>query len=327
MSTEIRRLAGIAAAAAGAIAFARYRHELTGIRERVRQGGRVAGTEAGSIEYAVKGSGPAALVIHGAGGGYDQGLLLGQNFADSQVIAPSRFGYLGTPTPVDISPAAQADAHAALLDHLCIDRAVVAGVSAGAPSAVQLALRHPERVRALVLIVPRGYAPRQALGVSARHEPTVLRVIMSGADFAYWAAMLIARSKVVRFLGVPPELEASAALAERARVDAIMRSVLPLSMRIEGIRNDSALAIGPLPLEQIQAPTLIITARDDLFDTLPAAEHLAQRIPGARLSVLDNGGHLMVGRQLEVNGAISGFLADVANAEASAQPLRTSAER
>jgi hypothetical protein len=79
-------------------------------------------------------------------------------------------------------------------------------------------------------------------------------------------------------------------------VTEIMRSIHPLSRRIEGIRNDSAITMAPLPIERITAPTLVISARDDLYNTLPAAEHLAKHIPGASLIVLDNGGHLMVGR-------------------------------
>jgi pimeloyl-ACP methyl ester carboxylesterase len=238
MSITMRRLIALAAAAAAGITFTRYRRELAEIRRQVKEGGRTADTAAGPIEYGVQGYGPPALIIHGAGGGYDQGLMLSEGFAGFQVIAPSRFGYLGTPTPPDISPAAQGDAHAALLDALGVSRAVVAGVSAGAPSAVELALRHPECVRALVLIVPRGYAPSQVTEVKAPHEG-IMRVVMSGADLAYWAALHIARGKVVQFLGVPPDLEARASPTEHARVNKIMRTVLPLSMRIAGIRNDA----------------------------------------------------------------------------------------
>ena len=56
-------------------------------------------------------------------------------------------------------------------------------------------------------------------------------------------------------------------------------------------------------------PTLIISARDDLFNTLPAAEYAARRIPHARLIVYDSGGHLMVGRQQQTHRAIRDFLA------------------
>lgn len=75
------------------------------------------------------------LVVHGAGGGFDQGLALGQGLAERgwRVIAASRFGYLGTPLPRDASASAQADAHACLLDALGIERAAVLGAASSAP--------------------------------------------------------------------------------------------------------------------------------------------------------------------------------------------------
>ena len=53
----------------------------------------------------------------------------------------------------------QADAYAQLLDHLGIDKVVVVSISAGAWSALQFAIRHPERCLALVLLVPADYLP------------------------------------------------------------------------------------------------------------------------------------------------------------------------
>ena len=57
---------------------------------------------------------------------------------------------------------AQADAHACLLDVLKLGRVAVIGGSAGAPSAMQLCLRHPERCSALVLLFPIAFAPGRA---------------------------------------------------------------------------------------------------------------------------------------------------------------------
>ena len=84
-------------------------------------------------------------MIHGTGGGFDQGMLAGQDFVERglRVIAPSRFGYLRTPFPTDASAEAQADQFVCLLDELGIARTAVAGVSAGANSAMQFAIRHP----------------------------------------------------------------------------------------------------------------------------------------------------------------------------------------
>src|SRR5439155_8391596 len=111
------------------------------------------------------GRGRTVLLVHGAGGGYDQLLDMARELAAAgvRVVAPSRFGYLRTPLPADASPAAQADAHACLLDALGIERAAVIGVSAGAPSSMQFALRHPQRTSALVLVVPLAYVPHAAV--------------------------------------------------------------------------------------------------------------------------------------------------------------------
>jgi pimeloyl-ACP methyl ester carboxylesterase len=304
------RILSAVASAATFVAYARYRKDMRAIRDRVDRGSTIAETSAGPIEYAESGEGEPLLLIHGAGGGYDQGLLIARDFGEKhRVIAPSRFGYLKTPVPEDSSPAAQADAHAALLDFLGFKDCIVAGASAGAPSAIEFALRYPERVRALILLVPRTYDPTNSVGVDeSMQSEMVLRLIETSADFLFWLAMRVARSSVVRFLGVPPELEASASEEDRAQVTAIMRSVLPLSSRVRGIIVDSNITLSPWPLEQIRVPMLIITAKDDLFETLPGARFTAEHIRGAELRILDRGGHLMVGQHIQVRNWIRQFL-------------------
>ncbi len=290
--------------------YVRYRRDLEAARRRVNAGSRIVGTDAGPIEFAERGSGAPALVIHGAGGGWDQGLLVGSAFPNGvRIIAPSRFGYLRTRLPEDASPPAQARAHVALLDALGVSRAIVAGISAGAPSAIELAIRHPDRVSALILLVPRGYAPGHSVEVPRNaSNDLVMRLVLSGADLAYWLALRFARSRIVQFVGVSPALEGRAPAAERARVERILWSIFPLSMRTAGVVAEGP-RVEPAPLERIAAPTLIVTARDDLFETLPAAEYMAARIPGARLVVLEDGGHLFVGRQAELERSLAAFLA------------------
>ena len=295
---------------AGLAAYSKYRRELNQRVQSVETGGLIADTAAGPIEYAEAGEGQPLLLIHGAGGGYDQGLLVARDFGPGyRVIAPSRFGYLGTPIPDDPSIAAQAAAHLALLDHLNIHRCIVAGVSAGAPSAVELALRHPDRVSALILLVPRTYDPSQAIGPDkGLQSQAVLRVVETSADFLFWLAIKLARASVVRFLGVPPELEAAASPEERARVTEVMRSILPLSRRAGGLLVDGNARIDPWPLDQICTPTLIVSAQDDLYNTLPGARFTASGVPGAELKILESGGHLMVGQAEQVQAWVSDFL-------------------
>lgn len=310
MSAKPFRILAAAASAAGFMAYGRYRSELRELRERVDTGSTVAETSAGDIEYADTGEGEPILVIHGAGGGYDQGLLIASDFGkDHRVIAPSRFGYLKTPVPEDCSPSAQADAHAALLDFLDVPRAIVVAASAGAPSAIELALRHPERVSKLILLVPRTYHPTQSIGADdSVPSRAVLRLIEASADFLFWLAMHVRRASVVRFFGVPPEIEAKASDEERGRVSQLISSVLPLSARVPGIEVDGLTKMVPWQLEQIAAPTLIVSAEDDLYNTLPGARFTAERIPHAQLHVLPNGGHLMVGQTATVTSLVKKFL-------------------
>jgi len=301
----------LAGAPAGAVLFL-YKSELGQARRAASQGSLIAGTAAGPIEYAEEGAGIPLLSIHGAGGGFDQGLtnaagLAGEGF---RVIAPSRFGYLRTPVPQDASPAAQADAHAALLTKLNVPKALVLGVSAGARSVAELALRHPDAVAALILIVPGLYSPSSPVSIQAnRGNKFTFWVVSNGGDFIWWAAEKIAPSMLIRFMGVQPALVAAAPQAERDRVMSIVKSVEPLSLRFPGINVDSTADLHELPLETITAPVLIVSTRDDLFNTLPAAEFAAGKIPGAKLLVYGTGGHLMLGHAEEVRKEVHAFLA------------------
>jgi pimeloyl-ACP methyl ester carboxylesterase len=256
------------------------------------------------------------LAVHGSGGGYDQGMAFAGTLAQQgiRVIAMSRFGYLRTPMPADASAAAQADAHVCLLDALGIGRAAVMGGSAGAPSALQMAIRHPNRVSALVLLVPLAYKP-PTLADSAPPLPpwvenTMMRLI--GSDFLFWSALHVARTQLVKVvLATPPELLPTATPQERARINAMLDNILPVSVRAEGLRSDTAVGknLAPAPLESIRAPTLVISARDDGYGTYASAQYTAGRIAGAKFIGFDEGGHTWVGHDEEVQSEIVKLLA------------------
>ncbi|MFN7719677.1 MAG: alpha/beta fold hydrolase [Sphingomonadaceae bacterium] len=313
---ETRNWIGIASAV-GAAAIAggtywRYRHDMSDRAKSLKAKSSIARTAKGEIEYAREGSGPAALVIHGAGGGFDQGLylahdLLGEGY---DVIAPSRFGYLRTPLPTDASHKAQAEAHAALLDKLGVEDPIVMGVSAGGPSAIEFAVRYPERTRALILVVPRAYDPANQVGVEQTPQnKVVIKLFENSADFSYWAATKVGRKQLVRFFGVDPELEATAAPEEREKISGLIADMLPLSARVEGIIADTCSELVRPDLEKIDAPTLVISAEDDLYHTLPGARFAAEHIPNAELKVFKSGGHLLIGHGEDTRRAINAFLA------------------
>lgn len=287
----------------------RFHADVTQARSRALQDGTVISTRCGPIEYEEAGQGVPLLMVHGSGGGHDQGMLFARDFAAQgiRVIAPSRFGYLGTPLPADASPYAQADAHACLLDALGIERAAVLGASAGALSAMQLAIRHPQRVSGLVLLVPLAYRPVAAADTppSALAEKILLSLI--GSDFVYWSAMHVARDQVIaRVLATPPAVVAAAGASEQARVQAMVDSILPVSAHADGLRNETriALHLEPYALEAIRAPTLLISARDDGYGTYASAEYSASRIANAKFIGFEQGGHLWVGHDDEVRRAV-----------------------
>ncbi len=304
--------ASVAVVATVAVIFL-YRREIGHARAAATRGGTIVELDIGPIEYAERGAGAPLLSIHGAGGGYDQGLdnaaaLVGEGY---RIVAPSRFGYLRTPVPQNASSAAQADAHSALLSKLTIAKAVVLGASAGAASAVELALRHPERVAALILIVPALYSPTSPVSIEgSRGSKFAFWVVNVGGDFLWWAAEKLAPSMLIRFLGVRPNLLEAAPQADRDRVRSVVKSVEPLSLRFSGINLDGASRLTELPLETIAAPTLLVSARDDQFNTLPAAQFAAGKIPGAKLIVYESGGHLLVGHSQEVRAEVRAFLAN-----------------
>ena len=112
---------------------------------RVLRGGEIAETAKGPVEFAIAGTGPVILQLHGGASGYDQTLALSWDLHEAgfTVLTPSRPGYLRTPLTTGASPEQAADALAGLLDVLSIDQVCVMGTSGGGPTALQFALRHP----------------------------------------------------------------------------------------------------------------------------------------------------------------------------------------
>lgn len=292
-----------------------YQRDIQQARDRVASGSRIAQTPCGPIEYAVAGDGPPVLVVHGAGGGFDQGLDFGVSLVERgfRVVAMSRFGYLRTPLPADASPAAQADAHACLLDALGIERIAVAGASAGAPSSMQFALRHPKRISALVLLVPAAYVPRPggAPPVTTPRGTEFLIDMGLRSDFLFWAASRLARRTVIRaVLATPPAVVDTASPEEQTRVQQMLDRILPISQRRLGLLNEAAVipVIPRYALERINVPTLTISVADDLFGTYDVARYTAEQIRGARFIGYPSGGHLWVGHQQDVSDEIARFL-------------------
>ena len=126
------------------------------------------------IEYDVRGSGEPVVFIHGAV--LSDGFLpvigqtgVAENF---QIVHYRRRGYAGSSrAPAGMTMQGWADDCVALLNHLGIASAHVAGHSFGAGVALQMVIDAPGRVRKLALL-----------------EPPLLSLVPSGGPFTDWAA-------------------------------------------------------------------------------------------------------------------------------------------
>lgn len=270
-------------------------------------------TDCGPIEYARIGDGYPVLVVHGNAGGFDQGLMLANWTVDPefQVIAPSRLGYLRSPMPVNASIAMQADAFACLLDSLGIKQAAVVAYSAGSTSAVQFVLRHPERASALILVSPAAPG-KGAMNIT----PMPVFNVFFRNDFVYWATITYFGPIVqASWAGLPKGFTLTP--EEEAEVRTMLASLLPVSARADGSYFDTYVGTPEMlgssesrdyPFGNIKTPTLVISAVDDPLALHENARALANRIPGASLLSVPDGGHLILGHHEEVKSEITQFL-------------------
>ena len=308
----------ILAIAAAAVAVHASR-EAAARRAALLAGASFVDVDAGRIAFAIRGPRAARgetpiLVVHGAGGGFDQGLLLAEALigeADGRmIVAPSRFGYLGSSLPADASTAAQGDAFAKLLDHLGADQADVVAISGGVPPSLQFAHRHPQRVRRLALVSSAPFTP-YGPEAAERTMPDWAYSAAFGNDAAFWALSRLGRGRLLEAMDARADLLLGASPEERTFAAAMVDAIAPASARIDGLMNEGA-AIDPsatYPLEEMVTPTLVIHARDDRLNPFAIGEALAARLPDAQFAPMEAGGHLLLGRHAETRARIERFLA------------------
>jgi 2-hydroxy-6-oxonona-2,4-dienedioate hydrolase len=272
----------------GGLTYRRYRHDMSLAYRRISNGGKTIETACGPIQYAEFGEGTPLLIVHGAGGGYDQGAyfarLIGSDF---YWVAPSRFGFLGSPVPESADSARQADAYACLLDALGIDRVGVVGISMGGPSSLLFALRYPQRTTSLVLIsaASRAIPPRPAI------QATLFRLFLN--DFIFWSVVNASPQALLAALGVPLEVQRQLKPEEAVQLKTFLESMEPMAARQKGQDLEQHMSeYDAGQIREIQAPTLVLHARDDTLVAFEQAEFAADHISQAQLVPLERGGHL-----------------------------------
>jgi pimeloyl-ACP methyl ester carboxylesterase len=280
----------------------------------------VVPTSRGRVEVATTGEGPSALLIHGIPGSWRQCIPLAEDLADGpdgyKVVLPSRPGYGRTPIRTGRSYEHQADAFVALLDSLGIDRTRVLGISGGAPVAIAMAARHPDRVDGLVLAC--GMAPHlitAPLTIRIVKLPGVAPVLSKAIkaigrrrarDEAYIDA------QITKGL-TPDELERSKT-DDRIRSDVLRHELghLAAPSGIHGLRNDllqveTARHSTP-PSYTVTCPALFMNGDADTVIPATHAEFYLGQVPDARTMTFEDAGHIFaLTRRTESSAAIRSF--------------------
>jgi len=167
---------------------------------------------------------------------------------------------------------AYADAIARLLDARDLARVIVVGGSMGGVVAQHFALRHPDRLARLLLVATGGFTA----------DPAAALAKMDQMEAGPWGDAEIAAQVNGFFHNPPPpdrivEYRRIAGMANRAAAVAAGRSN-PRSRTFERLGG-------------IAVPTLIIQGRHDRARTPEHGAAMRDRIPGARLVVLEGSGH------------------------------------
>ena len=257
-------------------------------------------TSYGKMSYLDEGSGEAVLLSHGIFGGYDQAFasLTGLLGNDCRKIAPSRFGYPGSDLPSEPTPQNQAEAFLELLDHLHIQKAYVISTSAGGAAGISLALKHPERLKGLILLssgVPGAKKTRKEISGMMGPPAPLLN------DFPMWLS-------IKYFAFVFRAMFASD--DHRSFYD----TMLPVKPRKSGIKADEEITNVDMDIhfdgyevEKISVPVFVIHAKDDPMAKYESVQRFISRTH-AKSAVFESGGHLITGHGNAVSTAIKEFM-------------------
>ena len=294
------------------VRFTQWRNDVT--KDLVRDS-TVVQTTKGPIEYAEIGRGPPILIVHGDPGGYDQVYqILKLQHAENgafRYIVPSRPGYLRTPLSVGKTPKEQAEAFAALLDVLKIEKVAVIGGSGGGPSAIEFAALYPDRCVALVLeaaITTKIVAPKPGFAESAIKNTV-------GYDFSFW---LLKNQFVAGLQAKDPSDPEITAIAT-----AILNSAVPYARRKDGWDNDTEqwTTLAELPLQSIHSPTLILQGSADQNVPPAQAELAHSQIAGSKLVTLPGQDHwMLITKHEELDGLSHAFLVEHASGNSASPP-------
>ena len=255
------------------------------------------------LEYEVRGAGEPVLLIDMLIADCFVPLVREPALADShQLIRYHKRGWVGsthTPPPVSIADHA-ADA-AALLEHLGVRRAHIAGHSTGASIGVQLALDHPEKVHTLTLLEPTLVSLPLG-GAFLKGAAPVFEAYARGDHSAAFAMFVSAASGL--------DWDACRALLEE-RIPGVVAQSVEDADTFFGVELPAVAewAFGPEQAAAIRKPVLSVIGAETQPLWLEIAEFLRSSLPHVEEHTIDGAGHLLqIQRPEPVARAMAGFL-------------------
>lgn len=277
---------------------------------RISGNSRILPSPLGDIEFKQGGTGVPVLVIHGSGGGYDQGELIAKTILGDGFdwIAPSRFGYLRSTFRKGATFEDQAKAYAHLLDNLGLQTVAVLALSHGGPSVLLFAARYPERVSSLTLLSCGVASSSDTSQAEANQKGDALTMIFK-FEILYWVLRKFLRKRLLQLMGAGENVIATLTTEQRTVINKVIDDMAPVFPRYAGVAFDNKAAMPNERVAEIRAPTLIVHATDDKLQLFHNAEYAAAHIPGSRLVSFDRGGHLLLAvEQAAVQAEVRRFI-------------------
>jgi len=252
------------------------------------------------VTYAEAGEGPVLLLIHGMGGTFENWREVVEPLARHHtVIAPDLPGH-GTSAPGggDYSIGALAAGLRDLLVTLGHERATLVGHSLGGGIAMQLGYQFPEMVERLVLVSSGGLGPEVSPVLRAAALPGADLFIAATADIGERVGTAVGRG--LSAIGLRPNADVAEVLRGYASLsDPERRAAFLGTVRaVIGTGGQRVDASDRLYLAEAVPVLIVWGARDSI---IPAhhGEDAHRAIPGSRLEVFEDVGHLP---QLEAPG-------------------------
>jgi pimeloyl-ACP methyl ester carboxylesterase/DNA-binding CsgD family transcriptional regulator len=185
----------------------------------------------------------------------------------------------------DISFGAMVGDLEAVVDELGVERFALLGMSQGAAISIAYAVRHPERVTALVICggYARGHHHRSRTTDQQRDADLLLELIRAG-----WGTPNPKFRRVFATMFLP-----SATPEQYADFDALQRASATPDMAYRLRQLFSGFDVTAL-CSRVRAPTLVMHVRDDAVVPFDEGRLLAALIPGSVFVPLEGSGHLLV---------------------------------